>query len=224
MATNRKLVFSNDYLYHVFNRGVERRVVFNDKREFNRALDLIKFYRFTNLPIRFSQLQLLEKEKRHKILSSLNKNKCLIEIIAFCLMPNHFHFLLRQKEDNGISKFLSHFTNSYTKYFNIKNNQRVGPLFQGPFKAVNVESDEQLIHLSRYIHLNPVSSSLVKTENLVSYTWSSLPDYLSLTNRNFVEKNTVLEMFKSVEDYKNFIFDQIGYAKELDQIKHLSLE
>ena len=83
-------------------------------------------------------------------------------------MPNHFHLLLKQTIDNGISHFLSKFTNSYTKYFNTKYN-RVGPVFQGVFKSVHIESDEQLMHLSRYIHLNPVVSAVVEKQNLLSY-------------------------------------------------------
>lgn len=90
-------------------------------------------------------------------------------------MPNHFHLLLQQIRDGGITEFISKLTNSYTRYFNIRN-KRIGPLFQGEFKAVHVETDEQLIHLSRYIHLNPIVSYI--TKKLESYQWFSYLEYL----------------------------------------------
>lgn len=93
-------------------------------------------------------------------------------------MPNHFHLLLKQTKENGISKLVANFQNSYTRYFNLKN-ERVGPLFQGVFKALRVKTDEQLIHVSRYIHLNPYSSSVIKSfEELKRYPWSSVEEYL----------------------------------------------
>lgn len=137
-------------------------------------------------------------------------------------MPNHFHFLLKQIAEDGISNFLSKFTNSYTRYFNTKH-QRVGPLFQGAFKAVHIETDEQLIHLSRYIHLNPVSSIVIPKKDLLTYPWSSLPAYIH-SNTRIVNTVPVLNHFSSVEDYKLFQLDHISYAKELEKIKHLRLE
>ena len=121
-----------------------------------------------------------------------------------------------------IVKFLSNFTNAYTKYCNTKH-ERNGPLVQGPFKAIFVESDEQIIHLSRYIHLNPVTSFIINDSALEQYKWSSLREYLGLEN-GICQKEIVLDQFKSVESYKGFILDQMSYAKELDKIKHLSLE
>lgn len=90
-----------------------------------------------------------------------------LEIISYCLMPNHFHLLVKQVIDHGIVKCLNNFSNSYTRYFNIRHD-RVGPLFQGRFKAVRIETDEQLLQVSRYIHLNPVASSLIEETKVVS--------------------------------------------------------
>ena len=137
-------------------------------------------------------------------------------------MPNHFHFLLKQIAENGISIFVSKFTNSYTKYYNTKRS-RTGPMFQGVFKSVYVESDEQLIHLSRYIHLNPVASVIIKDAELLSYPWSSLRDYLR-GKPSLLYIEPVLNHFSSSNDYKNFVLDRIDYAKQLEQIKHLTLE
>src|SRR3990172_6410842 len=162
MPTNRKLVFVNDEIYHVFNRGVEKRPTFINKWELKRAILTLDYYRFAKLPIKLSKFLILPNSDQTKLLESIKKDcEKLVEIICFCLMPNHFHFLLKQKVDKGIPIFISNFTNSYTKYFNTRN-ERVGPLFQGIFKAVRIESEEQLIHVSRYIHLNPVSSFLIK--------------------------------------------------------------
>lgn len=146
----------------------------------------------------------------------------LVEIISYVLMPNHFHLLIRQTSDNGISTFIRRSINSYTRYLNTKRS-RVGPLFQGAFKAVRVEDDEQLIHLSRYIHLNPLVSFVVKESEFRNYPWSSLPDYLK-GQSNLIDVDMVLGHFSSPKSYEKFIFDQADYAKELEKIKHLKLE
>lgn len=116
---------------------------------------------------------------------------------------------------------MAKFTNSYTKYFNTRH-ERVGPLVQGLFKSIWVEDDEQLIHLSRYIHLNPVMSYLTTEKDLASYRWSSFPEYLGISG--FCEKQTVLSHFKSKSDYRQFVYDQISYKRNLDKIKELILE
>lgn len=222
MTTYRKIVLADGQFYHVYNRGVERRTVFTNNWEFKRALNILKYYRFANLPIRFSYLLKLAEDERVKILQDLNRtNNKSVEIIAYCLMPNHFHFLLKQLQANGISRFVSNYTNSYTKYFNTKH-ERVGPLFEGIFKAVLVETDEQLIHLSRYIHLNPVVAFIVR--DFEDYPWSSLQEYLNPNFESICDKDAVLNFFGSKSVYKKFLLDQIVYAKELEKIKHLILE
>lgn len=152
------------------------------------------------------------------------ENDKLVELICFCLMPNHLHLLLSQKKDNGISKFMANLQNSYTRYFNTKH-ERIGPLMQGQFKAVLIEDDEQLLHVSRYIHLNPYSSFIVKDlTDLEKYPWSSLPEYLGIVSTSICNKQVILSYFKSVEDYKKFVFDQADYQRKLEKIKHLILE
>jgi putative transposase len=138
-------------------------------------------------------------------------------------MPNHFHFLLKQLKDNGISKFLGNLQNSYTRYFNIKR-ERDGSLFLDQFKAVLVRTDEQLVHVSRYIHLNPYTSYVVKEQDdLFKYTWSSLSEYLE-NKPEICELDTITSFFKSYKAYQNFIEDQADYQKQLYKIKHLVLE
>jgi len=220
MPTNRKVVFANGEYYHVFNRGVEKRPTFTNRYEFLRALDAIKYYRYANLPVRYSKYLALKKEKREELLLSLNDKDLQVDIIAFCLMGNHFHFLLKQLKTNGIVKFMAKFTNSYTKYFNTKHT-RVGPLFQGVFKAVHVEDDEQLIHLSRYIHLNPVVGFVIEKDRLEAYPWSSYSYYLGLAQNAFVNKEEIIGFFKSSKEYKQFVLDQADYALKLKSIEHL---
>lgn len=182
----------------------------------------LTYYRFSNLTMPLSKFKDLSFELKQKFFDSVGDSAKLIEIIAYCLMPNHFHFLLKQLRDDGISRFISQFTNSYTRYFNISN-ERVGPLFQGVFKSVHVETDEQLIHLSRYIHLNPVVSNVILESDIFYYQWSSLPDYLK-GGSSLVHADPVLTHFKSPESYKQFVLDYVSYTRELEKIKHLMLD
>jgi len=211
--------------YHIFNRGVEARPIFLSKRDYTRAVETLRYYQFGNPSCKFCQYLKLPIKQREMIdLSHKNENR-IIDIICFALMPNHFHLLLKQTAENGISKYIKIFSDSYTKYFNIKN-KRNGPLLQGQFKAVLVESNEQLCHLSRYIHLNPYSSYLVKSvdETLV-YPWSSFAEYLNENEREgLCQKETIMENFRHIENYKQFVLDQADYQRKLDLIKHLSLD
>lgn len=109
------------------------------------------------------------------------------------------------------------FVNSYTKYYNIKF-KRVGPLLQGQFKAIRIETDEQLVHVSRYIHLNPLSSFLV--EDLDDYEWSSYREYINNSKFGICRKEDVLNLFKVPEDFKKFVLDRADYAQSLEIIKH----
>lgn len=221
----RKVVLATGEVYHIFNRSIESRPIFPGIRHYRRLTQALNFYQFFSPPVRFAQFLILSGNKRKELLEKLNQeDKRLVEMICFCLMPNHFHLLLKQSDEGGISKFMSLTQNSYTRYFNVRKD-RVGSLFQGQFKAVRVETDEQLLHLSRYIHLNPYSSFVVKTvDNLKSYPWSSLPDYLRLNTDNFLKKDFVLDFFKNSADYQRFVFNRAEYQRELEKIKHLTLE
>jgi len=213
----------NDQLYHIYNRGVAYQPIFSSARDYERFLFSLSYYRFNNLPFRLSKLLQIAKGEREQILANLEITKDLaVDIIAFCLMPNHMHILLKQVSDGGISKFMKQVSDSFTRYFNTKY-QRVGPLFQGAFKAVRIENDEQLLHVSRYIHLNPLTGHIVREGSLISYPWSSLNEYLNKDSK-LVNPQIVLSNFKRDQDYLKFIMDQAEYAKELANIKHLTLE
>lgn len=136
-------------------------------------------------------------------------------------MPNHIHLLLTQVREGGVTEFISKISNSYTKYFNTKN-KRVGPLFQGEFKAVHIDSDEQLLHVSRYIHLNPIVSYLSKS--LDDYQWSSFHEYVNTVSQEFCEKDIILRQFTDKLKYRQFLFDQENYGKTLESIKHQLLD
>lgn len=211
-------------IYHVFNRSIAKQPIFLSQRDYLRAIDVINFYRYQKPPLRFSHFNRLTPELKKEFLKNLASKKRLVEILAFCLMPNHFHFLLKQLHEDSISKFMNNFQHSYSKYFNTKN-ERVGSLFQAMFKAVRIESDEQLLHVSRYIHLNPVSSFVIKIESLSNHPWSSFHEYISEPKaESFINTDLVLNNFKSKDDYKKFVFDQASYQQELEKIKHLALE
>lgn len=223
MSNKRALVFVNESYYHVYNRGIDRRHTFTNKREYTRALELLTFYQYTNIPIRYSRFIEAPEKLRQSYYGTMQNSGKLVEVVAYCLMPNHFHLLIKQRKEKGIASYVSNFINAYTKYFNTKY-QRIGPLFQGVFKAVFVETDEQLIHLTRYIHLNPVSSRMITTETLPLFPWSSHPHYLKRTNSELIEKTTVSTILEMIPNYEKFIIDQIAYAQELEKIKHMTFE
>jgi len=220
----RTIPLVTNQVYHVFNRGIDHRPTFLNDREFGRAIEVITFYRFVKIPVKFSVFHIWSKENREKFLTESNKSGAkLVEIISYCLMPNHFHLLIKQKTDNGIAKFISNFLNSYTRYFNTKH-KRTGPLFLDQFKALRIETEEQLLHVSRYINLNPYSSYIVKTfKDLEKYKWSSLPELLGL-QKGICQPQEILSRFKDISGFKKFIFNQSDYQRNLERIKHLVFE
>jgi len=148
------------------------------------------------------------------------EDEMCVKIISYCLMPNHFHLLLQQLKAGGIAKFLSQISNSYTRYFNTKYG-RTGSLLQGVFKSVYVEDDEQLMHLSRYIHLNPTVSGLVKRPQ--NYPYSSYSSFLA--GEDFLcSLDEILSFFPKKGSYQEFVDNQIDYGKSLEVIKHKSID
>lgn len=223
MATRKTPLITNQF-YHILNKSINKEPIFTKHKDCQRALITLDFYRFYNPPVRLSYYLGWGIEKKENLMSSLKqKAKELVEIISFCLMPNHFHLLLKQTSDEGISKFMGLVQNSYTRYFNDKH-QRQGHLFQGQFKAIRVETDEQLLHLSRYIHLNPYSSFVVKSlEGLEGYPWSSLPEFLEKKD-GFCFVETVLSHFPKRSNYRKFIHNNANYQRNLEKIKHITLD
>lgn len=209
----RKTPLVTDHFYHIFNRGVEKRITFTDTREYKHFLETMKYYQHKDLELKFSHATYEMKQT--------TSGKKLIDIIAYCLMPNHFHLLVKQLEENGISTFMRRSINSYTRYFNTKH-ERIGPLLQGPFKVALIENDEQFIHVSRYIHLNPLVGYI--TKDLRLYEWSSYTEYLGIHNSRFCNPSEILNFFKNPTDYERFVKDQEDYAKQLELAKHIHLD
>ncbi|MFC1646957.1 transposase [Patescibacteria group bacterium] len=223
MSTNRNVVFVNSYVYHIYNRGVEKRTIYSSKRDYDRHISTLDYYRHLDIPFKYSKFITSNAKQKSIIINDLEISPKSIDVLAYCLMPNHFHLLIRQNTDNGISNFIRKTSNSYAKYFNTKND-RVGPLFQNTFKSVWIENDEQLLHVSRYIHLNPVVSSLKTTEELLSYPWSSLIHYVSSNNNSLVSTDEILSFFKSPKSYNKFVFDQADFTNKLRSLESLTLE
>lgn len=221
----RKIPLVTNQIYHVLNRGIASQPVFFTKNDYQRIWETILYYQHQKPPLSYSHFLRLPNNQRVEFLANLQtEDKLLIEIIALCLLPNHLHLLLKQLKDNGISIFMSNLINSYTRYFNT-NDERVGPLFQGKFKAVLIETEKQLFHVSRYIHLNPYSSYVIKRlEELDVYAYSSFPEYLGQSKTNFFQKEIIFNQFKDAASYKQFVLDQANYQRELNRIKHLALE
>lgn len=220
----RKIPLVTDHYYHIFNRGVNRSPIFSQAKDYYRFLSLINYCRYTNYPLKFSQFKNCSQDRREEISKKLKDP--FATFVAYCLMPNHFHFVMQQKRDEGISAFMNRLLTSYTKFFN-KKYDRSGPLFEGRFKAVLVETDGQLAHLVRYIHLNPYSSALVKKPvDVLSFQYSSMPEYLNRQTAFTIceEKQIVVSQFPKEGQFEKFTLDQADYQKRLHDIKHLAQE
>jgi len=207
----RKIKFVNAAYYHVYNRGVEKRKIFLNQSDYQRFLDsILVFNSIEPLHRHFSTNPTAEAKPR--------RNDELVKIVAFCLMPNHFHLLLKQENNNGISKYLHKLLTGYTMYFN-KRHDRTGVLFQGVFKSKLVNDDPYLLHLSRYIHLNPLEILGVDRANedavdqsLRQYPWSSYRDYVgNKCNGGIIEceNDIVLAQCGGKKGYRRFVLDEL---------------
>ena len=172
----RTVTFVPGFFYHIYNRGSEKRTIFLTKGDYNNFLDRVK-----------------EGLKKYSI-----------SLQAFCLLPNHFHFLLKQTNNISIAVFMNSLSVGHAKYFNTKY-ERVGPLFQGRFKAKLIETDEYLLQLSKYIHRNPLPE---KITNYLNYPYSSYQNYLGNKIWPFIKTETILSYFSKNNpqiSYKNFV-------------------
>ena len=217
VPNKRKVVFANGEIYHVFNQSVGNLEIFTRNTELMRILDLISYYRFPQT-IRYSQYKKLSKDAKEKYRTDFEKLTPLIEIYAFSLMPDHYHLLLRQIIDDGIKTFTSNFQNAYAKYFNTKKT-RSGSVFSNPFKAKWIENDEIFLHVSRYIHLNPVTSYIIKIDELSNYPWTSYSDYVSGKTTSLINTKLLIGIAGSIRKYQEFVKNQVDYQRKLQNIK-----
>ena len=217
---SRKLPIINDEYYHIYNRGFNKKPIFISNNDYQRALETIRYYQFSTPSFKYSILNRLTIQQKNKLLQQLVSTQ--IDILAFCFMPNHFHFLIKQISDDGILKSISKFSNSYSKYFNTLH-EKNGPVFDSRFKAVRVTSNEQMLHLSRYIHLNPYTASIEKNLNQIqNYPYSSLKEYMHPQSFTLTQTDEILGQFKSSQDYLSFTLDQADYQKKLHLIKSIT--
>ena len=197
-------------IYHIINRSIADFVIFNDNVEYFRMVNTIRYYRSANPASSFSRF--LRDQKTN---NDLGKIHC-INIIAYCLMPNHIHLMIKENNNETASKFINDILNSYTRYFNTKH-KRKGPLWEGPSKKILTTTNEQLLHTTRYIHLNPVTAYLVNKPE--DWPYSSYREYIGEVdnNENICKYSEELDM--NCKQYKRFVEEQIPYQRELAQIK-----
>lgn len=196
-AKNSIKYYNANSIYHIYNRGVEKRKIFIYKQDYGVFLGYLKEY--------LSPPDSVVRKSRELHSKYFDE----IKLLAYCLMPNHVHLLIKQKSKNSIKNFTQSLFIRYSMYFN-KKYKRVGPLFQGVYKATNVMEKDYLLDLTKYIHLNPS-------------TYSSYSDYLGITNTAWVNKLIVLDKFKNnhfiihnkIKSYKDFVEnykqDQVGF-------------
>lgn len=167
--------------------------------DYSRFMETLDFYRKSPQPQKLSDFR-----RGAILLKEAENQKELVKIFVYCLMPNHFHLLVQQLADGGITAFVSNLANSYTRYFNTKY-ERIGALFQGAFKAKLIENDEYLLQVSRYIHRN--SCSLLQWQNKM-YPYSSYRYYLSSEKHLFCDPSFILSYFSEKNpnlSYKSFV-------------------
>jgi len=200
-ARNIVKTYVKDGVYHIYNRGVEKRVIFQDDQDFNVFLKYLKEYLSPLANTHIQGIQGGTLQRPHK-----NYNN-KIELLAYCLMPNHFHLLVKQYDNKTIQDFIRSLCTRYSMYFN-KKYKRVGKLFQGHYKARLINDDPYLLHVSRYIHLNPYENNKDLTN-----AFSSYQEYLKLRKSDWIKSEMILNFFNQAKEdfltgvitYKSFV-------------------
>lgn len=221
MERKEKLV--NGEVYHIMTRSIAGYNVFNNDSDYQHVLDVIRYYQNQDVAISYSRYSDSTNQFKKSIDEQLYSppRKLSVQLIAFCLMPTHIHLILKQLIDNGISIFMRNILNSYSHYFNFLH-KRKGPLWEGKFRNVLVKDDKQLLHLTRYIHLNPCSASLIK--NPQDWKYSSYNEYLDITEQQLrvTDYHEVLDI--KLGHYKKFVEERKDYQRMLSKIKKIVLE
>lgn len=191
--------------YHLYNRGVNKRLIFKNQQDYSTFISYLQFYLSPPNRRGLSSTDRLPVRPSHQLKNYADE----IELLAYCLMPNHYHLMLKQNTDYGISHFMSSVITKYVRYFNTRYN-RIGPLFQGRYKAVHVTNESQFIYLSKYIHRNPLDLPAFEDDprRLGSYKYSSYGNYLGLFNQSWVSTQDILSYFSQSfpsNSYQNFV-------------------
>jgi putative transposase len=212
----RKVKFAEGEHYHLFSRGVEKRKIFQSRSDYNRFITLLYIL---NQPQPFHTKNFLIT-KGHSLYDVFDeeRNFTLVSILSYCLMPNHFHLLVYEKEEGGITKFMGKILTAYAMYFN-KKNDRSGPLFVHPFRSVHINKDPHFLHLFSYIHLNPLElvdgmwkekgfkSRKQAKKFLDNYMYSSYPDYRGVVRK----ESKILDMNNVPESISRTVLDIEAY-------------
>ncbi|PSO45927.1 MAG: hypothetical protein BRC25_00345 [Parcubacteria group bacterium SW_6_46_9] len=198
----RSVNIAPDEVYHIYNRGNQKQTLFYTERDYIRMLFLMLMFqspkRFRNIKRRVNYF---EDGNDFKIdADKVIKNR-FVELINFCIMPNHFHLTVNNLAKDGVPKYLHRIQNAYGRYFNTKRD-KTGHVFQGPYKAKHISSDRQLRHLSAYVHKNPKEMR----STYANYYWSSYQDYVD-ENRwgGLLTTSIILKGFDSKDDYCDFV-------------------
>lgn len=208
----RKVTLSVGEYYHVFTKSIAGYEIFRNDHEYERMLAVLRFYQSAKKGIKFSW-SLKDRLTFYK--DATYKSHGRVQIIAYCLMPTHVHLFLRQVTENGITEYMRLALNSYARYFNVKT-KRHGPLWESRFVSARVGTDAQAFHLTRYIHLNPVSAGLVESAN--RWKHSSIHEYLDRSKTNgFCEFREIVPAPPA--QYKKFVDDRQDYQHQLQLIK-----
>ncbi len=225
----RKTEFSNKEYYHIYNRGVDKREVFGGEEDYLRFLTSMReFNNNSSDAQRDYEKRKTEKDRKNLKLSFgypklsfkfLSMPK-MVDIICYCLNPNHYHFILKQLSENGISKFMHKLDTGYTKYFNYKYN-RSGSLFQGPFQSIHINTNEYLLWLSGYVNGNAEIHKIGKAEN---YKWRSYQDYLGKRSGTICNKEIILSQFKDIEEYKKYVEMVIAESRNRKDLEKYFIE
>jgi len=214
----RKNQLVDGEVYHIFSRSIAEFKIFNCDADFQRMIHLLQFFQVKEPPSSFSvfvRLEKVQKDGFEKCFNSITRDQeKIVQIISYCLMPTHVHLTVKQLTPSGISNFMSNILNSYTRYFNVKYHRK-GPLWESKFQNVPVESDEQLLHLTRYHHLNPTSAFLVKKPE--DWKFSSYKEYIDRVDYPICQFDDLLKI--EPKKYKEFVQDRIAYQQELSIIK-----
>src|SRR3989338_9472238 len=227
----RRIPFAINSYYHICNRSNDEKAIFLEEKDYARFLFLILFYQ---APLSFfnigRQTPYFVRHRRHRMFNihAQVQEKIVatrrVGLSAFAIMPNHFHLLVQEKEEGGISRYLQRIQNGYAKYFNAKHRKR-GHLFQGSFRAIPVETDKQLLYLSAYIHRNPRDLEEWRGKER-TYPWSSYQDCIK-KNRwgGLLKSNIFLNQFSTQKSYETFVETSTAKLRQGESpIKNLLLE
>lgn len=221
MTTHRPILSTNEF-YHVFNKSIAHQPIFDNTDNLKKIIRIVNYYRYKQ-KIKLSKFYSLPNRIQNEYIEEAHEGLPLVEIYSFTFMPNHYHFLLRQLQDKGISKFISDVQNSFAKNFNLIND-RNGSLFQTGFKSRRITYEEDFFHISRYIHLNPVTSNIIKFNELIDYPYTSLNWYSNNNLNKFVNTEYLLNHFQYLSNYIRFLENQVEYQQKLKRIKDLLIE